>query len=262
MDKLKSNTIVVKVGTSTLAYESGGINIRRVEKLVKVLSDIKNSGKNIILVTSGAISVGMGKLGIKTRPNCTKDKQALAAIGQCELMNYYQRLFSEYNHKVAQVLLTKDVIKDKLRNENAANTFEKLLDLSIIPIVNENDVISTEQIEFGDNDTLSATVATLIPTDLLVILSDIDGLYDKNPKKEKDAKLIDIVYDITDDIKSIAGGATSSQGTGGMITKIHAAEIATQKGVDMLIVNGTNPEILYDIVEGKKVGTLFKAKNI
>ena len=254
-----SNIIVVKVGTSTLTYDGGGINIRRVEKLVKVLSDIKNSGKKVILVSSGAIGIGMGKLGISKRPECTRDKQALAAIGQCELMNYYSKLFGEYNHNVAQILLTKDVVSDPVRNENAANTFEKLLQLGIIPIVNENDTVSTEQIEFGDNDTLSATVACLAKASLLIILSDIDGLYDADPRTDKNAKLIERIDKIDESIEALAGGAGTSRGTGGMITKIHAAEAATRAGIDMIIANGADPEILYDITDGKSVGTLFKA---
>ena len=254
-----SNIIVVKVGTSTLTYDGGGINIRRVEKLVKVLADIKNSGKKIILVSSGAIGIGMGKLGITKRPECTRDKQALAAIGQCELMNYYSRLFGQYNHNVAQILLTKDVVSDPVRNENAANTFEKLIDLGIVPIVNENDTVSTEQIEFGDNDTLSATVACLAKAKLLIILSDIDGLYDSDPRENPDAKLISQVDTIDASIEALAGGAGTSRGTGGMITKIHAAQAANDAGIDMIIANGADPDILYDIADGKSVGTLFKA---
>lgn len=257
--QIKTDTIVVKVGTSTLTYGGGGINIRRVEKLVKVLSDIKNSGKNVVLVSSGAIGVGMGKLGMKKRPDCTRDKQALAAIGQCELMNYYSRLFGDYNHNVAQILLTKDVVSDPVRNENAKNTFERLLQLGIIPIVNENDTVSTEQIEFGDNDTLSATVSCLAGADLLIILSDIEGLYDSDPHKNPDAKLIEVVEKIDESIEALAGGAGSNLGTGGMITKIHAASIATNAGIDMIIASGSEPDILYDIIDGKQVGTLFKS---
>lgn len=255
-----SNIIVVKVGTSTLTYDGGGINIRRVEKLVKVLSDIKNSGKKIILVSSGAIGVGMGKLGITKRPDCTRDKQALAAIGQCELMNYYSKLFGEYNHNVAQILLTKDAVSDPVRNENAKNTFEKLLSLGIVPIVNENDTVSTEQIEFGDNDTLSATVAALAKASLLIILSDIDGLYDSDPRENENAKLIPVVEKIDDSIIALAGGAGTNRGTGGMITKIHAATASCSAGIDMVIANGSDPDILYEIMEGKPVGTLFKCK--
>lgn len=258
--KNTSDIVVVKVGTSTLTYDGGGINIRRVEKLVKVLSDIKNSGKKVILVSSGAIGIGMGKLGISKRPDCTRDKQALAAIGQCELMNYYSKLFGEYNHNVAQVLLTKDVVRDPVRNENAAATFEKLLSLAVIPIVNENDTVSTEQIEFGDNDTLSATVATLAKADLLIILSDIDGLYDSDPRENENAKLIPVVEKIDDSVIALAGGAGTTRGTGGMITKIHAAEECHDAGIDMIIANGSDPDILYDIFDGKSVGTLFKSQ--
>ncbi len=254
---MNEDIIVIKVGTSTLTYNGGGINIRRVENLVKVLSDIKNSGKKIILVSSGAISIGMGKLGITKRPDCTRDKQALAAIGQCELMNYYSKLFGEYNHNVAQVLLTKDVVSDPVRNTNAEATFERLLDLGIVPIVNENDTVSTEQIEFGDNDTLSATVAKLAKAKLLILLSDIDGLYDADPHESENAKLIDVVKAIDPSIEALAGGAGSARGTGGMITKIHAAKAATSAGIDMIIANGAEPDILYDILDGKKVGTLF-----
>lgn len=255
-----SDIIVIKVGTSSLTYGGGGINIRRVEKLVKVLSDIKNSGKKIILVSSGAIGIGMGKLGISKRPDCTRDKQALAAIGQCELMNYYSKLFGEYNHNVAQILLTKDVVRDPVRNENAVATFEKLISLGIVPIVNENDTVSTEQIEFGDNDTLSATVATLSKADLLIILSDIDGLYDSDPRENANAKLIPVVEKIDDSIIALAGGAGTERGTGGMITKIHAAEECYDAGIDMIIANGQDPDILYDIMDGKNVGTLFKSQ--
>ena len=250
--------IVIKVGTSTLTYDGGGINIRRMEKLTKVISDIKNNKKDVILVTSGAIGVARGKMGFADRPKCVKDKQALAAIGQCELMNYYSRLFGQYNHNVAQVLLTKDVTTDPKRNENASNTFQRLLELGVVPIVNENDVISTEQIEFGDNDTLSATVATLVKADLLIILSDIDGLYDSDPRENQNAKLISTVEKTDESIEALAGGAGSNRGTGGMITKIHAAKAATKNGIDMLIANGADPDVLYDILEGKQIGTLFK----
>ena len=250
--------IVIKVGTSTLTYDGGGINIRRMEKLTKVISDIKNNKKDVILVSSGAIGVARGKMGFNDRPKCIRDKQALAAIGQCELMNYYSRFFGEYNHNVAQVLLTKDVTTDPVRNDNAKNTFQRLLELGVIPVVTENDVISTEQIEFGDNDTLSATVATLVEADLLIILSDIDGLYDGDPRQNADAKLISVVEKTDESIEALAGGAGSGLGTGGMITKIHAAMEATKNGIDMLIANGADPDVLYDILDGKQIGTLFK----
>ena len=249
--------VVIKVGTSTLTYEGGRLNIRRFEKLVKTISDIRNRGIEVVLVSSGAIGVGMGKMGVSKRPDCTREKQALAAIGQCELMNYYSSVFGEYSHTVAQVLLTRDVTDMPTRRENAMNTFEMLFSLNVIPIVNENDTISTEQIEFGDNDTLSAIVAQLVGADLLILLSDIDGLYDKDPHKFEDANIIDEVECITDEIRALAGGAGSSRGTGGMATKISAAEIATKAGADMIIANGEDPEVLYDIFDGKKVGTLF-----
>ncbi len=255
----EAKRIVFKVGTSTLTYEGGGINIRRVEKFVKVLSDLKNQGKEIILVTSGAIGVGMGKLGIKNRPAETREKQALAAIGQCELMDFYAKLFWGYNHTVAQLLLTKDVVENDVLKNNAVNTFETLLGLGVIPIVNENDSISAEQIEFGDNDTLSALVATLTDADLLILLSDIDGLYDANPNTNPDAKLISLVNGVDDSIRALAGNAGSNRGTGGMITKLTAATIANEKGIDMFILNGADPDIIYDLLDGKKVGTLFKS---
>lgn len=251
--------VVFKVGTSTLTYSGGGINIRRVEKLVKVLSDLKNQGKDIILVTSGAVGIGMGKLGVKTRPANTREKQAFASIGQCELMDFYSRLFSGYNHTVAQLLLTKDVVENEVLKTNARNTFETLLSFNVIPIVNENDTISAEQIEFGDNDTLSSVVAKLTGADLLIILSDIDGLYDANPAENPDAKLIPLVEGITDEIKALAAGAGSSRGTGGMITKLTAAQIANDAGIDMFIINGADPDIVYNLLDGEKVGTLFKS---
>jgi len=252
-----ANRIVIKVGTSTLTHLTGRLNIRTVEKFVKVLADLKNMGKEIIIVTSGAVGVGMSKAGFDKKPDEITKKQALAAIGQCELMNYYGRLFEDYHHTVAQILLTKDVIEDEKRYKNAKTTFETLLNLSVIPVVNENDVISTEQLEFGDNDTLSAYVSVLTNADLLIILSDIDGLYDKDPKNNPDAKIIDVVDEITDEIKKGAGSEGSNRGTGGMITKLTAAQIATEKGIDMIIANGKDPMILYDIFDGKKTGTLF-----
>ena len=251
--------IVVKVGTSTLTHSTGMLNIRRTEQLVKVLSDLKNCGKEIILVTSGAIGVGCGKLGLKARPSDTPSKQAIAAIGQCELMYFYDKQFSLYNHTVAQVLMTKDIVEDEARKKNVENTFSKLLTIGAIPIINENDTVSVEEIEFGDNDTLSAFVAKLVDADLLVILSDIDGLFDKDPHKNTSAKLIPVVDKIDDKIISLAEGAGSARGTGGMITKIHAAQIATEAGIDMVIMNGKDPERFYDLFENKQIGTLFEA---
>lgn len=255
----EAKRVVFKVGTSTLTYSGGGINIRRVEKLVRVISDLKNRGKEIILVTSGAISVGMGKMGIAKRPEKTREKQALAAIGQLELMDFYSRLFSDYNHTVAQLLLTKDVVDNDAMKQNAINAFETIFKFGAIPIVNENDSISTEQIEFGDNDTLSALVARLVGAQLLIILSDIDGLYDGDPANPH-SKLISRVDGITDDIRALAGGSGTKRGTGGMVTKLAAADIANSAGVSMFILNGSDPFIIYDLLDGKKVGTLFNAK--
>lgn len=252
--------IVVKVGTSTLTHSTGMLNIRRIELLVKVLSDLKNCGKEIILVTSGAIGVGCGKLGLKTRPTDTPSKQAIAAIGQCELMYFYDKQFAVYNHTVAQVLLTKDIVEDDIRKLNCENTLTKLLNIGAIPIINENDTVSVEEIEFGDNDTLSAVVADLVDADLLIILSDIDGLYDKDPHKDSSAKLISTVEGIDDYIFSLAEGSGSKHGTGGMITKIQAAKIANESGIDMIIMNGKDPNTLYDLFENKPVGTIFKAE--
>ncbi|SDO07915.1 glutamate 5-kinase [Acetanaerobacterium elongatum] len=249
--------IVVKVGSSTLAYPTGMMNIRCVERLVKVLADIKNSGREVVLVTSGAIGVGFGKLGLKERPCDTPSKQAAAAVGQCELMYTYDRLFAGYNHTVAQVLLTRDIIDVEKRRENVENTFARLLDMGCLPIINENDTVAVEEIEFGDNDTLSALVASLCGAQALVILSDIDGLYTANPRTDSNARLIEQVSEINDELRALAGGAGSSIGTGGMITKLHAAEICFENDISMAIINGSKPESLYDLIEGKPVGTLF-----
>lgn len=253
--------IVVKVGTSTLTYENGKLNLRRVEQLCKVLSDLQNSGKQIILVSSGAIGVGMGKLGIKTRPRETRKKQALAAVGQCELMFMYDKLFGEYNNTVAQLLLTRRVIEDNRLRVNVTNTFQTLLEMGIIPIVNENDSVAIDELEgenFGDNDMLSAIVANVTDANLLVILTDIDGLHESDPRKNPNAKLISHVPKITDEIRQMAGGAGSTRGTGGMITKIIAAQFATSRGIECCVMSGTKPEKLYDLVQGKDVGTLFE----
>ncbi len=249
--------IVIKVGTSTLAHQTGMLNIRRIEALVKTLADLQNAGKELILVSSGAIGVGSGKLGLKERPSDTPTKQACASIGQCELMYVYDKLFSEYNHCVSQILMTRDIIDSPKRAQNVINTFEKLLSLNVIPIVNENDSVSVEEIEFGDNDTLSALVAKLANADALIILTDIDGLYDDDPRKNPNAKLIPEVDQIDERIESLAQGKGSTLGTGGMITKIHAAQIATQAGIPVHILNGADPNILYDLFDGKSVGTVF-----
>ena len=258
----KARRIVVKVGTSTLTYEMGKLNLKRIECLVRVLSDLKNRDKQVILVTSGAIGVGVGKMGLEQKPKTIRGKQAAAAVGQCELMHLYDKFFSEYNHIVAQILLTKDVVEVTQRRQNAVNTFDMLLKMGVIPIVNENDTVAIEEIActFGENDTLSAIVSELIGADLLVNLSDIKGLYEADPKSNPDAKLIPVVPEITDRIRNLAGGAGSARGTGGMCSKISAAEIACNAGVNMIIASGEDPSILYDIVEGKQVGTLFLKK--
>jgi glutamate 5-kinase len=252
--------IVVKVGTSTLAHSTGRLNIQRMEKLCKVLSDLKNAGHEIILVSSGAIGMGVGKLSLSERPKDMPTKQAAAAVGQCELMYIYDKLFTEYNHIVAQILITApDLAEDGSRKSNFHNTLERLLQLGALPIINENDTVSTEEIVIGDNDTLSAEVAAKVSAELLILLSDIDGLYDSDPHKNPKARLIEEVDKIDSDILALAGGEGSSLGTGGMVTKLHAAQIATDAGCEMVIANGKNPDVLYDIVEGKHVGTRFIA---
>lgn len=261
MEFAQSKRIVVKVGTSTLTYHSGNINLRRLELLVKVLSDLKNSGIEIILVTSGAIGVGIGKIGLLERPKDTPTKQACAAVGQCELMYLYDKYFSEYNHIVSQVLLTKGDLLDEDRQINAKNTFNCLLEMGTVPVVNENDTVAVEEIVFGDNDTLGAVVSVLTKADWYVILSDIDGLYSSDPKENPNAKIIHEVCEVTQKLYEIAGGAGSNRGTGGMQTKINAAEIALKFGVNMTIINGENPTNLYDLYDGKQIGTNFIAKN-
>lgn len=249
--------IVVKVGTSTLAHPSGLINIRRVEELCKVMSDLKNADNDIILVTSGAIGMGAGKLQLSERPRDVAAKQAAAAVGQCELMYTYDKLFSEYNHTVAQLLMTGSDFENEERHINFKNTMDKLLEFKALPIINENDTVATDEIKVGDNDTLSAMVAVNINADLLVLLSDIDGLFTADPHTDSDAKLISVVSEINDDILSLGGKEGSNLGTGGMKTKLHAAQICTENNCDMIIANGKNPLVLYDIVEGKAVGTRF-----
>lgn len=252
--------IVIKVGTSTLTHKTGRLNIRRMEKLVKVISDIQNSGRQVTLVSSGAIGLGMGKMGMQNRPTETPLKQACAAVGQCELMYIYDKLFGNYNITVAQILLTKYIL-DTPRKNNVVNTFEQLFARGVIPVVNENDTVAIDELEleFGENDTLAAHVAQFSNSDMLIILSDIDGFYDANPKIDTNAKLIPMVTEINDDIRKLAGDAVSGLGTGGMITKINAAEMAMNAGIDMAILNGRNPDILYDLFDGKQVGTIFTA---
>lgn len=254
--------IVVKVGTSTLTHDSGAANLHSIEQLVRVLADLEGYGHEVILVTSGAISVGTSKMMLPKRPTELRMKQAAAAVGQCQLMHLYDKFFQEYNRSVAQILLTDEDVADPVRAEHLSGTFEALLKMGIIPIVNENDSVSSAEIEtgaskvLGDNDTLSAIVAKLTNADLLVLLSDIDGLFDKDPHKDKDAKLIHTVRNI-EDVADMAGGAGTKHGTGGMVTKLSAAKIATEAGCDMVITNGSKPEELYDIVAGKEIGTRF-----
>ena len=253
--------IVVKIGSSTLTHENFRMNLRRIEALTRVLSELKNADKEIVLVSSGAISAGVAKMGLHERPKATEEKQALAAVGQSELMRIYEHFFSMFGHPVAQILLTKDIMENKTARKNAENTFATLIKMGCIPIVNENDSISFDEIEFGDNDTLSAYISVLCHADCLIILSDIDGLYDSDPHKNSDARLIATVSKIDDTVLGYAGGAGSNRGTGGLITKLHAAQIVTAEGIPMFIVNGQNPEILYDLIEGKHVGTYFMSRS-
>ena len=249
--------IVIKIGTSTLAHPTGHLNIRLVEQLCKVVSDIKNAGHEVILVSSGAIGMGVGKLGLLKRPTDIPTKQAAAAVGQCELMYTYDKLFSEYNHTVAQLLITGADIDNPTRHENFRNTLNRLLELKALPILNENDTVATEEIVIGDNDTLSAIVATSVRADKLILLSDIDGLYTADPHKDPHATLISRIDAITPEVLALGGGSAGSQGTGGMATKLHAAQICTAAGCDMIITNGKRPNDLYDILEGNPVGTTF-----
>ncbi|MBQ2987301.1 MAG: glutamate 5-kinase [Tyzzerella sp.] len=252
--------VVIKVGTSTLTHQNGNINIRRIENLCKVISDLKNSGLDIIFVSSGAIAMGVGKLGLTEKPQDIPSKQACAAIGQCELMYTYDKLFQEYNHTVAQMLMTGADFENEERHTNFDNTLNRLLEFGVLPIINENDTIATSEIKVGDNDTLSAIIATSANADLLILLSDIDGLYTADPHKDADAALIPTVNEISEDIMKLAGAAGTSRGTGGMITKLHAAQICMDAGIDMIIANGSDPEVLYDIFDGKSVGTRFTKK--
>jgi len=251
--------VVFKVGTSTLTHDSGKLNFRRIEKLSRTLADLANSGLEVVLVSSAAISAGCAKLGITERPHSTAEKQAIAAVGQSELMKVYEHYFSDFGHPVGQILITKDELDREKVFENARSTFNTLIRMGCIPIVNENDSVSYDEIEFGDNDTLSAYVSVVCGADALVILSDIDGLYDSDPHANPDAKLIPRVDELTDEIRACAGGAGTKRGTGGLITKIHAAEIVCPKGIPMYIINGADPDLLYDLRDGKEVGTLFAA---
>ena len=254
--------IVVKVGTSTSTHKNGRLYFRRVEQLVKTLADLYNAGHEVILVSSGAIGLGMGKLGLRERPKDTKGKQACAAVGQCELMYMYDNLFSNYSITVAQLLLTKYILLED-RRTNVENSLETLLSMGVIPVVNENDTVAIDELELevGENDSLAAIVATIAKADLFIMMSDIDGLFDKDPNSSDDAQMIPVVQEITDEIRGVAGGVTTNVGTGGMRTKIRAVEIAFEAGIDVVLMNGKTPKKLYDLFEDKPVGTLFTKKD-
>ena len=254
--------IVIKIGTSTLAHPTGHLNICRVEQLCKIMSDIKNAGHELILVSSGAIGMGVGKLGLRERPKDIPSKQAAAAVGQCELMYTYDKLFSEYHHTVAQLLITGDDTTNDTRRFNFTNTLNRLLELGALPIINENDTVATDEIVIGDNDTLAAIVARSVHADMLILLSDIDGLYTADPHTHPEATLLHHVARVDDHIREIAGISSSTQGTGGMVTKLHAADICLGCGCKMVIANGNNPGNLYDILEGKTVGTTFSEERL
>lgn len=254
--------IVIKVGTSTLAHPTGLLNIRRVEELCRVMSDIKNAGHSLILVSSGAIGMGVGKLGLRQRPKDIPTKQAAAAVGQCELMYIYDKLFSDYHHTVAQLLITGEDVASEKRHQNFSNTLNRLLELGALPIINENDTVATEEIVIGDNDTLAAIVASSVSADLLILLSDIDGLYTADPHTHPEAVLLHRVTKIDDRIRELAGVSNGTQGTGGMITKLRAAEICLSRGCDMVIANGNEPANLYAILAGSEIGTRFTEERL
>ena len=256
---MKAMRIVIKIGTSTLTHGSGHLNIRRVEALCKTISDIKNAGHEVIVVSSGAIGMGVSKLGLKQRPADMPTKQAAAAVGQCELIYIYDKLFGEYHHTVSQLLITGDDTRNDERHRNFSNTLNRLLELGALPIINENDTVATDEIVIGDNDTLAAIVAQSVGADLLILLSDIDGLYTADPHKNPDAVLLRHVSAVSDEIRALAGVSGSSLGTGGMVTKLQAAEICLGCGCTMVIANGEDSDVLYDILDGKEVGTTFSA---
>lgn len=263
MAKFKSaKRIVIKVGTSTLTYETGKTNIRRIARLVTVLSDLQNSGHEMVLVTSGAIGVGVGKLGLKERPRDTPGRQAAATVGQCELMFMYDKLFGEFGHIIGQLLVTRSDIENDERRTNLVNSFEKLFEYGAIPIVNENDSVAVEEIVYGDNDSLSANVAKLVNADALIILTDIDGLFNGNPHEDENATLVPYVDEITDDIMALAAPSSSKLGTGGMITKLLAAKLATEAGIDTVVMSGTDPMDIYKLLDGHQIGTFFKGQTI
>ncbi len=256
-----SKRVVVKVGTSTLTHSTGHLNLRRIEKLVKVLSDMKNWGIQVVLVSSGAVSAGVAKMGYGGIPDAPEEKQAMAAIGQSELMKIYDKFFSDYGHTVAQILMTKEVFSNPERRAAAHNTFCRILQMHCIPVVNENDSVSTDELtKFGGNDILSAYVAELVDADVLINLSDVDGLYDSDPRTNPDAHLIERVEALDEELYNIAGGAGTSRGTGGMVAKLNAAKMVTEEGIPMFILNGQDPEILYTLLDGGHIGTYFTAQ--
>ena len=252
--------ITIKIGTSTLTHPTGMTNIRAAEELCKIISDLSNAGHEIIIVSSGAIAMGVSKMNLKERPSDMPGKQAAAAVGQCELMYVYDRQFAEHHHTVAQILVTKDDFGHPDRFSNFKNTLSRLLEFGIIPVINENDTVSTEEIVIGDNDNLAAMVATAAGADVLVLLSDIDGLYTADPKTDSTATVISEVTEITPETMASAGGKGSKFGTGGMETKLQAAKICMEAGTEMVIANGSKPSLLYDIAEGKHAGTRFIPK--
>mgnify|MGYP005758223133 CR=1 FL=1 len=265
--RLYQNRIVIKVGTSTLTNELGKSDLRSFDRLACVLSDLQNMGCEVILVSSGAIAIGTNRLTMKNHPSSMRMKQAAAAVGQCRMMYLYDKFFGDYDKSIAQILLNAEDMEQEEKKENLINTFNALLELGIIPIVNENDSVSYTEIEsddrlFGDNDMLSAVVAVLCQAKRLVILSDINGLYDADPRLYPDAKLIRRIDQIDENVRSLAGGAGSRRGTGGMKTKLTAAHLATSQGIDTIITNGRSPEVLYDILKGQPAGTLFTGKRI
>ncbi len=255
--------IVIKIGSSTITHpETGQMDLRTMEKLIRVLTDLRNMGKEVVLVSSGAIAVGRKALGLKEKPTETSIRQACAAVGQARLMMVYQRIFSEYNQTCAQVLMTKYTMINDISRLNAQNTFRELLHLGVIPIVNENDTVSTDELQynnFGDNDTLSAIVTALIGADLLILMSDIDGLYTDDPHNNPDAKFIDVVERLDSNFMDMGKGAVSGVGTGGMATKLSAAKIATASGADMVIANGERIDNIADVMQGEDIGTIFLA---
>jgi len=257
---INKNKIVIKVGSSSLTHSNGNLNLLRIEKLARVISDLSNSGKEVVLVSSGAIAAGAAKMGLVKKPEDKIKKQALAAIGQAELIKIYDKFFEEYNKSVAQVLLTKDGIENPVRRQNAKNTINELLNMGLIPVINENDTVSTDEIEFGDNDTLSAWVSSLIDADLLIILSDIDGMFTSDPRKSDSAELIPEINELTEELNGCISGSNSEFGTGGMESKVQAASHCLEHDIDMIITNGSDPNIIHQVLDGKKVGTYFISK--